>query len=148
MSAPGADLVIGYGNSLRGDDGAGPFVASQMGHGAIVCHQLTPELAEPISQARRVVFVDAQMGLAPGEVAVHAIEPRRSALIHRFDPAGLLACAESLYGHAPQAWFAGLGGASYNLGEGLSPEARRAARRAIRTIRRLLANGHGNGRLS
>src|ERR1035441_3478195 len=36
-------LVIGYGTSLRGDDGAGPFVARQLGAGALACPQLTPE---------------------------------------------------------------------------------------------------------
>ena len=58
-------LVIGYGNTLRGDDGVGQKVAEVIaslglsGIRALSCHQLTPELADPISEVRMVVFVDA-----------------------------------------------------------------------------------------
>ena len=52
----GKVLVIGYGNSLRGDDGIGPAVAQAFADedatecaDVIVCHQLTPELAESIA---------------------------------------------------------------------------------------------------
>jgi hypothetical protein len=58
-------LVIGYGNELRGDDGVGPKTAMAVsewhfpGVKTMVCHQLTPDLAEPIAAAERVVFIDA-----------------------------------------------------------------------------------------
>ena len=64
-------LVIGYGNELRGDDGAGPSVGRAVaswhlpGVRTLAVHQLTPELAEDLAQTKRVVFVDA---------AVHANE--------------------------------------------------------------------------
>jgi len=128
-------LVIGYGNCLRGDDGAGPFVAGQVGEGAIACHQLTPELAEPISQAHRVVFVDAHAGVPAGQIAIQPVAPRASAGIHRFDPEALLALSQQLYGRAPEAILIGIGGESFDLGEGLSPQAGCAARRALRAIR-------------
>ncbi|HEY9173382.1 MAG TPA: hydrogenase maturation protease, partial [Verrucomicrobiae bacterium] len=63
MSAgqPIADLlVIGYGNTLRRDDGIGPKVAEAVaelnlpGVRSLACPQLTPELAEPIAHAKRV----------------------------------------------------------------------------------------------
>lgn len=130
-------LVIGYGNSLRGDDGAGPFVARQLGAGAIACHQLTPELAEPISQARQVIFVDAHAGAPAGQIVIQPVRPRPSAAIHRFDPETLLAWSQQLYGRAPEAILIGIGGESFDLGEGLSPGARRAAREALRAIRKL-----------
>lgn len=64
-------LIIGYGNPLRGDDGLGWHVAQRLAavlpqHRARieVCHQLTPELAEPISRADLVIFIDAE-DLAP-----------------------------------------------------------------------------------
>src|SRR5687767_15002380 len=66
-------LVIGYGNTLRRDDGVGPRVAETVGAlrlpgvRTLVCQQLSPEHAEPISQADAVVFVDAAVD-APGEV--------------------------------------------------------------------------------
>lgn len=61
-------LLIGYGNPLRGDDGAGWYVAEHLAHTlhdtrvqVICCHQLTPELAEDMSRARLVIFIDAAM---------------------------------------------------------------------------------------
>jgi len=130
-------LVIGYGNPLLGDDGAGPFVARQLGAGAIACHQLTPELVEPISRARRVVFVDAHAGVPAGQIAIRPVQPRPSAGIHRFDPETLLAWSQQLYGRAPEGILIGIGAESFDLGEGLSPRTRRAAREALRAIRKL-----------
>ena len=59
-------LVIGYGNALRGDDGAG-YIAAELLRERIQnpavevfsLHQLAPELMEPISRARQVIFLDA-----------------------------------------------------------------------------------------
>jgi len=137
-------LVIGYGNSLRGDDGAGPFVARQLGAGAIACHQLTPELAEHISHADRVIFVDAHAGVPAGQIAIQPVQPspagaqpRPAAAIHRFDPETLLAWSRQLYGRAPEAILIGIGAHSFGLGEDLSPQTRRAAREALRVIRKL-----------
>jgi hypothetical protein len=49
-------LVIGYGNTLRGDDGVGPRVAEAIeelnlpGVRTLVCQLLTPEFADPIAR--------------------------------------------------------------------------------------------------
>src|SRR2546421_12899232 len=74
-------LVIGYGNPLRTDDGVGWQVAQQLATDladdvdVIGTHQLTPELAEPISRAGLVVFVDAGVGGEPGHVGCRLIAP-------------------------------------------------------------------------
>ncbi|PPT05423.1 NADH-reducing hydrogenase maturation factor [Geitlerinema sp. FC II] len=58
-------LVIGYGNSLRGDDGIGRAIAEQVASWnlphvrSLSLHQLTPELAEELSRVDRAVFIDA-----------------------------------------------------------------------------------------
>ena len=71
-------LVIGYGNTLRGDDGVGPRAAEAIatlalpGVRALVCPLLTPELAEAVSQAGVVIFVDAAVD-APREVLMRQI---------------------------------------------------------------------------
>ncbi len=60
-----SSLVIGYGNTLRGDDGVGPLVAEQVEAWNLpavrsrVTHQLTPELAAEIAEVDLVFFVDA-----------------------------------------------------------------------------------------
>ena len=62
-------LIIGYGNPLRGDDGVGWEVASRLAATIpeeaahiMTVHQLTPELAESVSEAELVIFIDASDG--------------------------------------------------------------------------------------
>lgn len=58
-------LVIGYGNTLRKDDGVGPALAETVatlglpGVEVLSCPLLTPELAAPISDAKVVLFINA-----------------------------------------------------------------------------------------
>jgi hydrogenase maturation protease len=129
-------LVIGYGNPLRGDDGAGWYAAQRLADDApaaaevVVCHQLTPELAEPISQAAAVIFIDAgypadPAGVAPcPAVACQPITPcstASAAVSHHLEPAGLLAYARLLYGRCPPAVLYTIPTVSFGYGEELSP---------------------------
>lgn len=67
MHTPRSDkvLVIGYGNDLRGDDGAGRMVADRIAEwedpavSAVSAHQLGPEFAIDIAASRMTIFVDA-----------------------------------------------------------------------------------------
>ena len=58
MSDARPALVIGYGNTLRGDDAVGPRAAAAVHGGglpgvdALAVAQLTPVLAEPLAAAR------------------------------------------------------------------------------------------------
>ena len=137
-------LIIGYGNTLRGDDAIGwraaeQLAASQPGVGVQIQthHQLTPELAEPISQADLVIFLDADCQGAPGRVRCQSLEPAggRSGLTHHVNPGVLLAMAQQLFGHCPRAFVISVAGASFECGETLSP----AVQRALPAVRKLLA---------
>ena len=72
-------LVIGYGNTLRSDDGAGQRVAELVAEWklpnvrSLPVHQLTPELAEPISQAELVIFVDVYPATSEQGLQVHQL---------------------------------------------------------------------------
>ena len=75
-------LVIGYGNRLRGDDGVGWEVASRLAAAVpseaahiLTVHQLTPELAEPVSEADLVIFIDASRVGEPGTWRCDHIKP-------------------------------------------------------------------------
>ena len=90
-------LVIGYGNDLRSDDGAGRAVADRVDGlnlpGVVVrsVMQLTPELALEIAEADTVVFVDASIEVEATTAApVAAASPDPSALSHFSTPATLL----------------------------------------------------------
>lgn len=151
-------LVIGYGNTLRSDDGAGPFVARALearvpaGTRILDAHQLTPEMAIDISVATRVVFVDAvdaTRETAPRESAPQESGPRVSRLEpepgadplnpHASDPGSLLWLAKTLFGGAPEAWLVAIPGIEFGFGEDLSPGTARASADAIAQVEALLA---------
>lgn len=137
-------LVIGYGNTLRRDDGVGPKVAEAVearqlpGVRVIVCHQLTPELAEPISRARTAVFVDAD-AKAKGEAALRELEPGDAGqiLAHATDPRSLLALAKQIFGRSPQAWALAIPVEDLGFGDGLSQRAAAGLEVAVEKIRSL-----------
>lgn len=141
-------LIIGYGNTLRGDDGVGPVVAEWVGRivdagrtRVLVRHQLTPELAEDVAAADRVIFVDAAADEPAGAVRVVELLDAAAGLgenSHAVNPAWLLRTARELYGRSPRAWAVIVGGADFSLAEALSPAARRGARQAVGRVLELL----------
>jgi hydrogenase maturation protease len=142
---PAGFLVIGYGNTLRGDDGVGPRVAEAVaamnlpGVRTLVCQMLTPELADQISQARVVIFVDAAVD-APREVQLRKLEPNDSSqlMAHAADPRTMLALARDVYGRAPQAWWLTIPAMKLDFTEDLSPETQRGFKEAVEKIKTLL----------
>jgi len=89
----------------------------------ITCHQLTPELAEPLSKCRRAVFIDADAHGKPGEIHCRAIPPQNPAspaFTHTCTPSGLLASARQLYGHRPRAIVITVSAQTFEFGDALS----------------------------
>lgn len=131
-------LVVGYGNTLRNDDGVGPRAAEEIarlhlpGVTAVACPLLTPELADPVSRADCVVFVDASVEASP-EVRFRPLQPADSSriLAHAADPATLLALARDVFGHAPRAWWLTIPVTDLGVGESLSDRARSGLRVAV-----------------
>ncbi len=136
-------LIIGYGNPLRGDDGLGWRAVEQLAAEwpeaeTLACQQLTPELAEPISRAARVVFVDAAAQGAPGAVREQLLRPDAAvpaALTHHINPSALLALSEKLYGHLPEAALFSVAGESFDYGQSLSPSVEAALPEVIRRVK-------------
>lgn len=84
--SPGATArlaIVGIGNPLAGDDGAGPAVVealrAQLGEPpGVLLERLDGDLfavAELLPRARRFVFVDAVIGSPPGQVIRRAAGP-------------------------------------------------------------------------
>jgi len=147
-------LVIGYGNTLRSDDGVGPRVAEAVGAlqlpgvRTLICQQLSPEHAEPISQMDRVIFVDAAVDAAK-EVQFRELAPNDSSQImtHAADPRTMLALARDVFGHAPEAWWLTIPAVKLGFGEELSPETEAGFREALGRIQafaRQFCHGEGN----
>jgi len=124
-------LIIGYGNPLRSDDALGWHASRLLAEAltgkeveVITCHQLTPELAEPLSQCRRAVFIDADAEGKPGEIHRRTVRPealKSSSFTHTCTPPGLLASARQLYGRRPQAIIITVTAQSFEFGDTLSP---------------------------
>lgn len=141
-------LIIGYGNVLRSDDGFGLRVACDLkarniSHlsNIIATPQLLPELAEPVSRADGVIFVDASAQLAPGELECtalaeqsHCPEGQASSFSHHLTPLDLLRSAQALYGRAPQGWLYTVGGGTFDLADDLSPQAKARIPEVVRLI--------------
>jgi hydrogenase maturation protease len=143
-------LVLACGNDLRGDDGAALQIAKCLRNGlcepeTCFCaeHQWTPELAEPISKAELVIFLDASASLSPGEIACRQLQPASgapSSFTHETSPEALLSLADALYGIRPaRAFLVTVGGASFDLGQGLSQPVRQAIPQAIEQVKALLS---------
>jgi hydrogenase maturation protease len=140
-------LVIGYGNDLRGDDGAGRRAADLVDTWALpgvdvrALHQLTPELAEPLAVADRAIFLDARLASSGTGIRVHRLHPanRATHLAHTCDPPGLLALAQTAFGRAPEAWWITIPAADFSFGAPFSPLTERGIADALATVRHLLA---------
>lgn len=124
-------LVIGFGNSLRQDDGFGPSVIEELSTRVrdprvemLVRGTLTPELAEPLARVQYAFFVDASSELRPGEFQRRAVACNDKAdvsLVHFLSPDALLVWTERIYGRVPRAelWLVGV--EKTELGEELTP---------------------------
>ncbi len=126
-------VVIGYGNTLREDDGLGPQVAALLEGrwptsrvAVFSVPTLTPELSAELRWAERVVFVDAATDLPAlqiGESAVFPL-PKGVDLVHFLDPAALLTWTQRLFDACPDAVLIAVGAQSVGLSEELTPEMR------------------------
>jgi hydrogenase maturation protease len=124
-------LIIGYGNPLRGDDGLGWHAAETLAAvlqnvpaEVMTCHQLTPELAERISGADLVVFIDAGRQAPAGKIFSRPVSPDEApppALSHELTPATLIAWTQRLYQTCPEAILFSVAGSSFECAEELSP---------------------------
>jgi hydrogenase maturation protease len=140
-------LLIGCGNSLRKDDGAGLVLAELLERSwqlansrvqRISVHQLTPELAELIAakSVSVVVFFDSRLttemqGMGVVEVHPLALTSSSSSLAHHCNPETVMLYARWLYGKKVPSWKVAIGGRDFAHGEGLSPMAQEAIAEAL-----------------
>lgn len=151
-------LVIGYGNTIRQDDGVGYRLAECLGTQpptlsfcqlkAIAVHQLTLDLAAEVAQATEVIFVD--MMLAPyseapyseaqdpeaPQVQLQRLTPSgmQGSLGHISSPHSILHLSDRLFGTTPQGYWLLIPGVWSNLGEDLSPLAQQGFAQALAIV--------------
>lgn len=141
-------LIIGYGNTLRGDDGAGQRVADQVNDWhldnvrSLSLHQLTPELAADIAEAETVIFIDA---ISPTEQPITQIqitplqaEETTSHWAHFQDPRSLLLLTQKVYGTVPPSWWILIPAINFEFGEQLSTITQQGIVDALAQIKELI----------
>ena len=143
-------LILACGNTLREDDGVGPFLAQWAeerwrndARVRVLCdHQWTPEMVEEVAQAESVIFVDCATDCAAGFVRTMPVEPADANSkigTHHLGAEQLLAFSQQLYGTMPRnSLLLTVGACSLELREGFSetvqaalPEAREALDNAV-----------------
>jgi hydrogenase maturation protease len=122
-------LIVAYGNPLRCDDGIAWHVADLLrkrlspSTADIVCaHQLTPEFAETLSQARGAIFIDAREGGEPGRIYQAQVVTAADSIngTHVLAPSQVAAICSALYGVSPEACEISVAGECFAHGEQLS----------------------------
>lgn len=122
-------LIIAFGNPLRGDDGVAWHVADLLHERLssdevqiLSVHQLTPELAECVSQAGGAIFLDARQNGKPGYVSWTRVVQRPGNIYgtHMLTPAQLVALSYALYRNRTDAYEVSVTGESFAHGEALS----------------------------
>lgn len=142
-------LVIGYGNPLRGDDSFGHRAVEKLKQEVtdnevqfIDCQQLTPEMAEQVSRADLVLFVDADMDGIAGTIHSRKIvpsdKPSPDSLAHHLDPCALLGLAQALYHRVPQAMLMTVTGECFGYGSQLSTEVAKALPGIVQHMKELI----------
>lgn len=145
-------LVVGYGNTLRRDDGVGWYVTDRIvpeacgGDLAVVqVHQLMPEIAAQVATADKVVFVDAAIVGQPGQIQVAPVYPAAQVGdAHSLTPPQILRLAQQLYERVPPVHLVTITGESFELGETLSPTVQAVVPQALRAIYALLSGLPGD----
>ncbi|HNY41559.1 MAG TPA: hypothetical protein PKJ41_14255 [Bryobacteraceae bacterium] len=121
-------LIIAVGNPERGDDGAAAELCRVIGRGAwsvTETMELTPEMAETVSRANRVIIADADYrGGQPSLEAVPGVASCPALLTHSLRPGDLIAVARRLFGFNGEAWLLRIPGVDFGLGRPLSTTAR------------------------
>jgi hydrogenase maturation protease len=137
-------LVIGYGNTLRRDDGAGWKAAEEVARWGcpsvrvLTRALLTPDLADEIEGADLVVFIDARADRPESGVLLEPVSPPAGAqvsLLHASSPAMLLGLCRALSGRAPEAFLLSIPAEDLGFGEDLSASAERGRREALSMLR-------------
>jgi hydrogenase maturation protease len=150
-------LIIGYGNPLRGDDGLGWQVAGELAKcvdaliSVVAVHQLTPELAEPVSDADLIIFVDASCDGEPGSWRCESIRPESETsqvYAHYFTPASLLGYANAIFNAKPTALLISAAAGSFDYGEVLTPSVAAVVPQMVRFICKTLEESRSSSRQS
>jgi len=141
-------LILACGNTLRSDDGIGPWLAAWAEERfandprvkVISRQQWTPDLAVEIARAESVLFIDCSIESAPGYIQIIGVEPsatQQGIATHHSGAAELLGMSGDLYDSLPsRAALLSVGAGSTDLSETFSEPVRDAIPHACDLLQR------------
>jgi len=142
-------LIVGYGNTLRGDDAIGPYVVGRLevsslppGTRCLCLPQLDISLVVQLSEVDLALFVDARSDADYALIRVDRIAapqpcPAPAGMPHTTHTMGLpmlLGLAAHWYGKAPDCCFLQPKGFDFSIGDTLSDAAHHSAALAQQVI--------------
>jgi hydrogenase maturation protease len=146
MLNPARCLILACGNTLRGDDGVGPWLcawaeerfASDPNVRTLSRQQWTPELAAEIAEVESVLFIDCSVESAAGIVRMTPVEPIAAGpglATHHIGASELLTLGQELYNSLPRhALLLTVGADSTELSETFSEAVTAALPEACRVL--------------
>jgi hydrogenase maturation protease len=142
-------LIIGYGNTLRGDDAAGVKAAELIAQRHpefeyTFLHQLVPELAEQIGDYDIVFFIDAQKDITQpiARLITPGIEPgnkNEQPRTHFISPESLLSLSLQLFQRIPsKAYVIGIPASKFEFSEELSAQTGQGVAACLALVEQLI----------
>jgi hydrogenase maturation protease len=145
-------LVIGYGNTLRTDDGLGPLIVDRLGRTEptegvdlrrLILPQLDIMLAPQFRSAAAVIFVDARQDDDPRPVRIERIappdgQPQAGHTGHALRIPALLRIAADWYGLVPCCYLAAVKGFDFSIGDKVSDRGLQSAECAVDAVRQII----------
>lgn len=157
-----AILVIGIGNSSRGDDGLGWALLDQLADVAPASgrrcrydlqleyrYQLAVEDAELLTHFSKVIFVDACESPLPGGFSLEACLPDTAPGLytHQQTPGAILYLSQELYQHRPEAYRLLVQGYEWAFDTGLTAAAQANLKEAVAELLLFLVHPHSFQRM-
>ena len=141
-------LVVGYGNTLRGDDGVGQIIAEKIENlglpnvETLAIHQLTPDMAGMMKDYNMLIFIDASEDITIDETQVFDLFPSKNsaAIEHAMSPDNLLRLCLDLYSICPESYIVLLPARIFSFTEELSDITKAAIPEAINIITAKIKN--------
>ena len=133
-------LIVGVGNTLRGDDGIGAYVCSEIDKKelqdvkTVVVHQLHLEMLEEFARFEIIIIADAT--LEGEDVNFYPVKASASAgtSSHRADAGVLVSLAKQLYQKTLTLYICAVKAESFDIGNELTTTAKNNAGKAVGTI--------------
>jgi len=142
-------LVIGYGNTLRSDDGVGVWIADHLADLHLpdvdvkTCHQLSPELAADFGPYDTVIIVDASADGEPISVRKNIPPPEHfPSSNHNVTPELLQQIANEMFAFQINLSVYTVRGETFEFGTTLSPNVKERATKTVDLIAAFFQQTH------